>query len=184
MSITTKTGDHGTTALLDGTRVSKADPRIICMGELDELTAQVGLCKALLHQDMPFSGIQHLLMSIMSYVSSVGCEPTERTQEEWVTLRSSLLFAEEWMEKQIDAATKNKPFSFLLPGNSLPDAALHMARTKARTCERLLVDLPTALRRVAAPGAERLSEKLLPEEILRYMNRLSDFFYSLSLDNS
>ena len=66
MIITTKTGDHGTTSLYTGERVEKDDLRIELNGEMDELNALLGLCKAQSGEREPFESLQRQLTNIMT----------------------------------------------------------------------------------------------------------------------
>ena len=69
MIITTKTGDHGTTSLYTGDRVEKDDMRIELNGEMDELNALLGLCKAQSGQQEPFETVQRQLTDVMTIVA-------------------------------------------------------------------------------------------------------------------
>ena len=69
MNITTKKGDQGSTSLYDGTRVPKDDARIELNGQLDELNALLGLCKAATGQSQPYETVQRELMLLMAVVA-------------------------------------------------------------------------------------------------------------------
>lgn len=155
MNITTKKGDQGSTSLYDGTRVPKDDARIELNGELDELNALLGLCKAATGQSQPYETVQRELMLLMAVVAR---RPDAAAAD-------VLSAAVDRMEQFVRTATEGRRFDFVLPGRSLADAAIHMARAKVRTCERRLV----ALQR----------EDVLPPVLLVYLNRLSDFLFCL-----
>ncbi len=155
MNITTKKGDQGSTSLYDGTRVPKDDARIELNGELDELNALLGLCKAATGQSQPYETVQRELMLLMAVVAR---RPDAAAAD-------VLSAAVDRMEQFVRTATEGRRFDFVLPGRSLADAAIHMARAKVRTCERRLV----ALQRADA----------LPPVLLVYLNRLSDFLFCL-----
>ena len=75
ISITTKRGDKGQTSLRDGSRVSKDDVRVELNGEVDELNALLGLCKAQSGQQKPFEDIQLQLMDFMAVIADNRTEP-------------------------------------------------------------------------------------------------------------
>ena len=153
MIITTKTGDHGTTSLYTGERVEKDDLRI-------ELNALLGLCKAQSGEREPFESLQRQLTSVMTIAASNGkAEPD--------TLRA-LQQTIDKMEAHIAEVGRHRHFTFLLPGRNVADATLHLARAKARTCERRFVTLN---RQMSFPDVIRI-----------YLNRLSDYLFSLILD--
>ncbi|KXB40614.1 ATP:cob(I)alamin adenosyltransferase [Bacteroidales bacterium KA00344] len=169
--ITTKKGDGGTTSLYDGTRVSKDDARIELNGELDELNALLGLCKAVTQQAEPFEQKQKELMTVMSVVANgYQSRPGKDALSEAL---DTLLMAINEMEDDIKRETYGKKFNFVLPGGDMADAALHLARTKARTCERRLVTLS---------NIENVDEQQYQWSVLKkYLNRLSDYLYCLSI---
>ncbi len=159
-SITTKKGDTGSTSLGDGTRVDKDNLRIELNGELDELTACIGLCKAASGQAEPYTTLQQQLMAIMGIVAKPSAQLS-------VTQKDSIAAALAQMENEINLwGQSSGSFVFVFPGNDLADAALHMARTKARTCER---------RMVALAKTEPVAAILLT-----YLNRLSDYLFVLA----
>lgn len=159
--ITTKRGDTGTTSLGDGTRVDKDNLRIELNGELDELSACLGLCKAACGRAEPYATVQRELMGLMALVAkpSLALPPADEKR---------IKEAVERMEREIDrCCLPAGPFGFVLPGRDLTDAALHMARAKARTCERRMVALAKA-------------EPVAPI-MLAYLNRLSDYLFALAI---
>lgn len=159
-SITTKKGDTGSTSLGDGTRVGKDNLRIELNGELDELTACIGLCKAASGQAEPYTTVQQQLMAIMGIVA----KPSALLA---VAQKERIAAALTQMENEINHwGQSSGSFAFVFPGNDLADAALHMARTKARTCER---------RMVALSKTEPVAAILLT-----YLNRLSDYLFVLA----
>lgn len=157
MIITTKTGDKGSTSLYNGQRVQKDDARIELNGEIDELNALLGLCKAAAGYKQPFEDIQHQLMDVMTIVANNGTARPETLDK----LRQSI----DRMEARIAQAGQGRHFDFVLPGLNMADAAIHMARAKARTCERRMVTLTRSMG--------------LPPLLLVYLNRLSDFLFAL-----
>ncbi len=183
MKVTTKTGDRGTTALYDGTRVSKDDIRIELNGQLDHLNALLGLCKATLRQPEPFETIQRELMTVMSFVAQRDGSQADQTKRGKTHDQQLELFSQAVtrMEDYIREATATGEFDFVLPGKDLADAALHMARTQVRTCERrwvALTRLQTDSQAWDAPTAD------LGAKIGIYLNRMSDYLFCISLKHN
>lgn len=166
--ITTKKGDKGDTSLFDGTRVGKDDARIELNGELDELNALLGVCKATALQVQPYERIQRELMMVMTMVAA-GTTGGKRYGDSMNVLSDAV----ERMEIFIEECSRGRKFDFVLPGQSLPDAYLHVARTKVRTCERRLV----ALLRHGGMGMDAE----VAEVMMRYLNRLSDYLFCLTM---
>lgn len=159
--IYTRSGDRGTTGLHGGSRVAKDDLRIEANGCLDELNTSVGMVRALLSSEDEWQPLLHdlqrELMVVMSHVATPPgvVNPNPMDVPEW-TLR--------W-ERQMDAWTEQLPEGdyFLLPGGTLVSAQLHQCRAIARRAERRLWTLHR--------------QSPLPEELLCYVNRLSDLFF-------
>lgn len=154
-SITTRTGDDGTTGLADGSRLPKNDLRVHAMGDVDELNSHIGL---ILTEPLPeilateLTRIQHDLFDL----GAALCMPGFDVFPPQAVARLDNLIQE-----------FNKPLprleEFILPGGSKASAYSHIARTVCRRAERVLVDL------------NQKSE--LPKDLLLYMNRLSDFLF-------
>ena len=153
--IYTRTGDDGTTALSDGSRIAKHALRIQALGELDELNSHIGLVMA---YEIPlaireyFQEIQHLLFDMGSDISLPG--------------RASLLpHHVEWLEKWLEEFNADLPplREFILPGGNPAAACCHVARTVCRRVERSLVALAQT--------------ETVPDLALTFINRLSDFLF-------
>jgi cob(I)alamin adenosyltransferase len=156
--ITTRTGDNGTTGLGDGTRVTKSAPRIMAMGDVDELNSQLGL---LLTEPLPPFAVV-LLTRIQNQLFDLGAE---------ICIPGHAALTDAHVAFLDDAiATTNAELpplkEFILPGGSRASAQTHVARTVARRAERALVQLAEA-------------ETLAPR-VLQYMNRLSDLLFILA----
>ena len=157
-TITTRTGDDGTTGLGDGSRVSKTDARICAMGDIDELNSAIGV---LLAEPMPRSiydrliDIQHDLFDIGGELSIPG----------YALLPMSRVEA---LDAEIEAWNQHLPRlqEFILPGGCRASALAHICRTVARRAERSLIHLRA--------GAT------IRDEIGYYLNRLSDLFFILA----
>lgn len=162
VKIYTKKGDGGQTSLRQGLRVSKDDIRIETNGEIDELNSLIGVVTALLGEDREqkeeLQDIQTHLMQIMSIIAM----PAENSVDDLFLIKDT-----EQLEHQIDELSGDKKFHFVLPGGTLLSTCLHLARSKTRTCERRLWTLNRSYP--------------IDKSILRYMNRLSDYFFALAL---
>ncbi len=165
--IYTKTGDAGETALGNGARVAKHSMRVTSYGTVDEVNATVGLAR--LHAegeiDAQLAMIQNDLFDIGADLCRPDMEkdaeaeyPPLRVTEEQVTR----------LEREIDVMnTALEPLrSFILPGGSALAAHLHLCRTVARRAERVTVELATM-------------EAVNPAAV-KYLNRLSDWFFVAS----
>ena len=165
--IYTKTGDDGTTALGSGERRFKFDLRVNAYGTVDETNACVGMVR--LHTGESDPDLDRMLSRIQNDLFDLGADlATPETEEplEYEPLRMTEVQVER-VEADIDALNKGlTPLrSFVLPGGSAASASLHLARTVSRRAERLMVEL-----------AEQPGEHVNPAA-LRYMNRISDFFF-------
>jgi len=170
VKIYTKSGDRGQTSLFSGRRVSKADLRLHAYGSLDELNAHVGLLR---DQSSEFSELQTRLLDIQSHLFSVGSHMANDNPE----MVSKLpVVSGDWtsaLESWIDSMDIDlEPLrNFVLPGGHRTVSQCHIARTVCRRAERWCSELEQALEGSALP---------LPTESLPYLNRLSDYFFTLS----
>lgn len=162
--IYTRTGDGGDTALGDGNRVAKNAPRVATYGTVDELNAFVGVARLAAEgdTDTALSRIQNDLFDLGADL----CRPDmdRDADAEYPPLRM-VDGQVDRLEAEIDTMNANlDPLrSFVLPGGSALSAHLHVCRTVARRAERLAVEL--AASEPANPAA------------IRYLNRLSDWFF-------
>ena len=161
MTITTKKGDTGITSLADGTRVEKDHLRIELNGQLDELSAYLGLCKAASCQAEPYTTLQRQLMGFMAFVAKPAASLSASDEQR---VKAAVAHMEQEMGQRLGDAS---PFDFVLPGRDLADAAMHLARAKARTCERRMVTLSKV--------------EAVPPLLLTYLNRLSDYLFALAV---
>jgi cob(I)alamin adenosyltransferase len=167
--IYTRTGDDGTTGLSTGARVAKFDRRVAAFGTVDETNAAVGLAR--LHGreaadvDAMLERIQHDLFDLGADL----CTPETGRDLGWEPLRIAQTQVDR-LEREIDALNADLPSlrSFVLPGGSPLATHLHLCRTVCRRAERLMVEL------AADPG------ETVSGEALRFINRLSDFFFVAS----
>ena len=157
--VTTKKGDQGETELANGQRVSKAHPRIQCLGALDELTCQLGLVLAVAPDDL-----QETLRQIQNDLLDLGGELAS-PQRGKVLLQEGRVAA---MEAEIQRMNRDLPplKEFLLPGGGEVSARLHLARAVCRRAEREVVAL--------------LDEETGRRLWVQYLNRLSDLLFVLA----
>ncbi len=165
MTLYTRTGDAGDTALYDGTRVSKADPRIDAVGHVDELNALVGTVRAIGVD----AGIDGWLAQIQRDLFAVGArlaDPARRIAsrvEKAAMTDDDVARLERWIDEADGALPPLR--RFVLPGGSPAAAALHHARTVCRRAERQVVSL----------GVDTVAPGVIP-----YLNRLSDLLFALA----
>jgi cob(I)alamin adenosyltransferase len=155
--IYTRTGDDGSSGLVDGSRASKSGRRMTAIGEVDEANAALGVAIAAL---VPGDLTEHLL-GVQNDLFDLGADLATPGEVGLRIVASQV----ERLEHAIDAMNAElEPLrSFILPGGSGAVAALHVARTVVRRAERAAVALH-----------ER--EPLNPQ-LLAYLNRLSDLLF-------
>jgi len=165
MSISTKTGDGGSTALMYGRRVSKDHPRVDAYGSVDELNAALGLARSLAQKTEKelLEKIQKALVGLMGELA-VAPEDLHRYESDGFTKlqEEDLELLESQIGKMEKAAPKAKGWS--TPGGSTSGAVLDLARTVCRRAEREVWRLEKAQGNIRT---------LIP----RYLNRLSDFLW-------
>jgi cob(I)alamin adenosyltransferase len=166
--IYTRTGDTGTTALVDGSRVPKTDPRIGAYADTDECNAAIGVALAL--GNLP-DEVRTVLSSVQNDLFDAGADLANpvAADPKYPPLRITEPYVhrlESWCD-EFNARLSNLD-SFILPGGTPGAALLHVARTVARRAER---------------SAWALYERD-PERtnilVIKYLNRLSDLLFILS----
>ena len=177
MPIYTKTGDNGETSLANMKRVSKASMRLETYGTADELNAWVGMLRAqcqkqegLVQAKLDKSCIDDMLRMVQNRLFNVGAA-LSLAEGEWLKEEDVLL-----LERWIDSMQAMLPpmRCFILPAGSEAIATAQLCRTVTRRLERLIVALQKE-EDMATDG-----EIISNETILRYINRLSDYFFTLS----
>ena len=166
--IYTKTGDDGTTGLLYGGRISKADPATEAYGTTDEAVAVLGLARALTED----AALADRLLSLQRQLFVVGADlatnPDERGK---LQPGVSLVTGEDvgGLEASIDELVTAHPLpnAFVVPGANPVSACLDVARSVVRRAERRVVELREG-------GAE------VNDAVVRYLNRLSDLLFVLA----
>ena len=164
--IYTRTGDKGDTALGDGSRVAKHSARVNSYGTVDETNATVGMAR--LHAEGEMNAALARIQNDLFDLGADLCNPNIAgdAEAEYPPLR--VIEAQvERLEAEIDAMNADlSPLrSFILPGGSALAAHLHLCRTVSRRAERLATEL-----------AQEEPESVNPV-VVRYLNRLSDWFF-------
>lgn len=162
-AIATRTGDAGSTGLGDGSRVSKADPRVVAMGDVDELNSGLGLLLAFglppQEGELPLAPfvaeLQQDLLDLGGELSIPGY--TLLAAERVAALDAWLAAAN---------ATLPRLQEFVLPGGSLVAAQAHVCRTVCRRAERAVVELAEA--------------QAISPTVRQYLNRLSDLLFVMA----
>jgi cob(I)alamin adenosyltransferase len=167
--IYTRTGDDGSTALGSGGRRKKYDLRIAAYGTVDETNAAIGIARLHTAAD---AGLDSVLARIQNDLFDVGadlCTPEHGKGPGGARLTVTDRQVA-WLETEIDRLNAElAPLrSFVLPGGTPAAAYLHLARTICRRAERLTAELK-----------DKAGESVTPE-VLKYLNRLSDYLFVAS----
>ena len=158
--VVTKGGDKGETSLGDGSRVSKADPRIEAMGAVDEANASIGVLRihtrTRIQEDAMLARVQNDLFDVGAdlCVPGTGGGRLRVTDAAVTRLEAEV----EGMSATLPALT-----SFILPGGTDAAAFAHMARVATRKAERTVVAVDA-----------------VSPVVQRYLNRLSDHLFVLA----
>ena len=161
-SIVTKKGDNGNTYVLSGHKLSKEDLRLEVVGTMDELSSFLGMAKSLIND----KGGKDILERVQNDLFIVGSRISGGRYQK--SGKSSLSTYIKYLENEIKKLEKKYPFrGFVLSGNNLCSATLHVARTVARRLERRVVALKN-------------KKKFKNKNILIYLNRLSDLIFLLA----
>ena len=155
--VTTKTGDKGTTGMADGSRVSKADPIINSIGEIDELNSLIGYLDSLPDSE----DYRYVLRRIQNCLFDIGGSLSVGSQDS--ITKEEILF----LEEQIQKLNEKLPAldNFILPGGNQAGFSQY-ARAVCRRCERSLVILD--------------KNYSVEENKLVYLNRLSDLMFVIA----
>ncbi len=163
MKLYTRTGDAGETSLFDGTRVAKDDPRVAAYGDVDELNATLGFCRAAAGPgtlDECLAWIQNDLFVVGSELATPRDSPQAAKVPCVRDTHCETL--ETWIDESSAAVPPLK--RFVLPGGTELAARLHLARTCCRRAERSIIPL--------------VQSKECRAEVLIYLNRLSDLLFA------
>ena len=158
----TRTGDTGTTSLVDGSRAAKDHPRVDAYGDIDELSSALGLvasaanCPDEIKEEIRH--IQNLMFSVGGYLATPVADGQQPTL---ASLPEETAKIEGWIDSLDERTPKIR--QFVLPGGSELSSRCHLARTICRRAERKIVALGR--------------ESFVDPEVARYVNRLSDYLF-------
>ncbi len=164
MSIYTKTGDDGTTALYGGIRVLKSDPQVEAYGTIDEVSSSIGIIisQSISRVDSEeLTSIQKDLYGVMAFLCGAP-----------ISVIHGLLTSTQTLEENIDKMEKKLTplHRFILPQGTSMACFCHMSRCIVRRAERQLVKLA----KVSSLDQDGL------QTVLQFINRLSDYLFVLS----
>jgi cob(I)alamin adenosyltransferase len=164
-----KRGDKGETSLFLGPRIPKSDPRCEAYGTIDEAVAVIGLARTLSRKqsvrDMLF-GIQKDLFVLAGELATPP-EAYERLAQKYPVITDGDVQRLEGLINDLEQ-TVEVPERFVIPGDSPASAAIHLARATIRRAERRVVSL-------------KQDGQVPNKVVLRYLNRLADLLFTLSL---
>ena len=164
-NVYTRTGDHGTSSLVGGIRVSKTDKRLDAYGTVDELNAHLGLLETYVEQEEDRKIIKHIQNKLFSIGTYLATEPNKT---EFVSQLDVLQDDVDMLEKQMDIMDNALPklSAFVLPGGCRAASQAHVCRTVCRRAERCILKL--------------CGEQIVDENVTIFINRLSDYLFVLS----
>lgn len=166
--IYTRRGDDGTTGMLYGGRISKADPATEAYGTVDEAVAALGLARALSDS----GAVQGLILRLQRDLFVVGADlaanPDKRDRLERGVSRVTPQMVTA-LESLIDERVAEQPLPdhFVVPGANAVSAGLDLARAAVRAAERRAVEI-------------RDRGRMVSDEVMQYLNRLSDLLFVLA----
>ena len=163
--IYTKTGDKGSTSLIGGVRVPKSHIRIECYGTVDELNSYIGMVNDLCNNEQISGWLREIQDRLFTLGSELATTPDKEIKMKLPDLHEDDV---QWLEQRIDEMNEVLPEMrfFILPGGNLASSTCHVARCVCRRAERLCVGMQE-------------HEEHVPELIVKYLNRLSDFLFVL-----
>lgn len=164
MKIYTRKGDSGTTSLIGGTRVAKHNLRIESYGTVDELNSYIGLIR---DHDISEKIIE-ILLEIQDRLFTIGAhlasDPGKAKMKLPELFEEDIVLLENCIDEMDNELEEMR--SFVLPGGNVVVSYSHIARCVCRRAERVVVHLS--------------EESKVDEKIVRYLNRLSDYLFTLS----
>src|SRR2546423_2700932 len=166
MSIVTKTGDQGETSLMYGRRLPKNDPRVEAYGAVDELTAALGMARAICDDKFvaeQIFAVQRDLINVMGELSTLPEDRQRYVKDGFKVTDATMVDRAGAVIVDFEKDKSLYPKDWVIPGGNSVSAALDLARTICRRAER----------HVAALNDPN-------PEILRYLNRLSDLCWILA----
>lgn len=164
--IYTKTGDKGSTSLIGGVRVPKSHIRIESYGTVDELNSYMGMVRDLANSTLINDWIHEIQDRLFTIGSVLATNPDKEVKMKLPDLHEADVI---FLEQKIDEMNESLPEmrSFILPGGNLASSTTHVARCVCRRAERICV-------------AMQQDNEVVPDLIVQYLNRLSDFLFVLA----
>jgi len=169
MSIATKTGDAGTTALMYGRRVPKNHPRVEAYGTVDELNAALGMARALASENFISENLLAIQKDLIVLMGELCVQPEDLNRyfnDGYLPVTPEMTAQLDKLVKEIES--QNVSFKgWATPGATKSSAALDVARTICRRAERRVCEL-------------KFTGEVRNNEIVIYLNRLSDLLWLLA----
>ncbi len=164
MKIYTKTGDRGKTSLIGGKRVPKYHPRIEAYGTIDELISYIGLIRDQQIDEKSITTLIEIQDRLMTCASILAADCDDCN----IKIPKIYTTDIEFLESEMDRMDEELPplTSFILPGGHTVVSCCHIARTVCRRAERIVTQVS--------------DDMFVPEEVTKYINRLSDYLFMLS----
>ena len=165
MKIYTKTGDQGSTSLFTGTRVPKHHIRIESYGTVDELNSVLGLVRDQEMDKHSKESLMHIQDKLFTVGAILATEPKKDNRLKIPRIEEEDI---QFLEQEIDQMNEElAPMThFILPGGHPSVSYCHVARTTCRRAERMISYLH--------------EKEPVPENVIAYMNRLSDYLFVLA----
>lgn len=163
--IYTKTGDKGGTSLIGGVRVPKSHLRIESYGTIDELNSFIGMVGDMAANEAIVAELREIQDRLFTIGSELATAPDKQVKMKLPDLHEADIT---WLEERIDKMNEVLPEmrSFIIPGGNLASSTCHVARCVCRRAERICVSMTE-------------HNEHVPELILPYLNRLSDYLFVL-----
>lgn len=163
MKIYTKTGDKGETSLIGGVRVKKSNVRIHAYGTVDELNSMVGLVRDTNDNEEVKKQLLEIQDRLFTLGSLLASAPGSKMKLPKIK-KEDILSLESYIDKMDKSLAELK--SFILPGGHVAVSYCHLARTICRRAERWVIEVS--------------DKESIDPIIIEYLNRLSDYFFTLS----
>lgn len=164
--IYTKTGDKGSTSLIGGVRVLKSHIRIESYGTVDELNSYLGMVNDMAGNEKISGWLREIQDRLFTIGSVLATNPDKEVKMKLPDVHDTDV---QWLEQRIDEMNEVLPEmrSFIIPGGNLAASTAHVARCVCRRAERICVGMQE-------------QGGMVPELIVQYLNRLSDYLFVLA----
>lgn len=162
--IYTKTGDKGSTGLIGGKRVSKSHQRIDAYGTVDELNSYLGLVRDMISIDSKKEELKYIQDRLFTAGSNLACDDENAKMILPDLTENDIILLEKSIDQMDEELTPLK--NFIIPGGHIQISYCHIARCVCRRAERLCVEV--------------MENSFVPQLIIQYLNRLSDYLFTLS----